>query len=307
MSIRRFLIVPLAATLLCFSANTLAASPSRKQSGTWPQRVLITNDNGIHDGKVWALARAFARHSDTWLVAAGQDRSGTSNQVSLGKDKQAITVRRVYQGKRLTAYALPGYPADCVIFGVLGLLKDDPPDLVVSGVNGGPNLGVRGWFGSGTIGAARMAAFLGIPAIAVSGLEDDDEKMVAKVTQWVVKLAGSSLARNLEPGQYLTVAVPRISADEIRGIRFAKRAPVTRRLYEFRRVRKLKADGERWEVWVAQATGRKPNVPAGSDRALYRQGYIVITPMRLGEVNAAELPVLRKRLDEWPKWPGNSR
>lgn len=304
MSIRHVLIMPLAATLLFLGANTLAASPSQQKSGTWPQRVLITNDNGIHDSKVRALARAFARHGDTWLVAANQDRSGTSNQVSLGKDKQAVTVRRVYKGKRLTAYSVPGYPADCVIFGLLGPLKNDPPDLVISGVNGGPNLGIRGWFGSGTIGAARTAAMFGIPAIAVSGLEDDDQKMVAEVTQWVVKLAGSPVVRNLGPGQYLTVAIPRIAVDEIRGIRIAKRALVTHHLYEFRRAQKLKVDGEHWEVWIAGPTGRMPDVPEGSDVALYHQGYIVITPMRVGEVDTDKIPVLRKHLDELPQWRG---
>src|SRR5690625_2826721 len=305
MCIRHVLIVSLAATMFCLAAASQAASDTRQQSEGWPQRVLVTNDNGIHDSKVWALARAFARHSDTWLVAANQDRSGTSNQISLGKDKQAITVQRVFKDKRLTAYAVPGYPADCVIFGLLGPLRDAPPDLVVSGVNGGPNVGVRGWFGSGTIGAARTAAMFGIPAIAVSGLEDDDQKMVAKVTQWIVKLAGSSIVRNLEPGQYLTVAIPRIRADEIRGIRIATRAPVTDHLYGFRRVQKLKDGGERWEVWVARPTGRMPDVPDGSDVAFYRQGYIVITPMRIGEVDQAEIPVLRKHLNELPAWSGN--
>jgi 5'-nucleotidase len=202
----------------------------------------------------------------------------------------------------LTAYAVAGYPADCVAFGVLGLLNDNPPDLVVSGINGGPNLGIEGWFGSGTVGAARTAAFLGIPAIAVSGLDDDDDDMVAKVSRWVVQLSASTIVRNLEPGQYLTVAIPELPADAIRGIRFAPRMPMVQSI-DFTRVLNEEDGDESQEVWVAKPASMNPDVPPDSDGPIYRQGYIVVTPMRLGEVDSAAIPTFRSQLGSLPSWP----
>lgn len=283
-------------------AAASAACPARAAT-TWPERVLITNDNGIHDPKIWALGKAFAVHGDTWLVASNSDRSGASNVVSVRPDRLALTAVRVQGDRHLVAYSVAGSPADCVILGVLGLLKDDPPDLVVSGINGGPNLGMRDWAGSGTIGAARTAALLGIPAIAVSGLDDDDAEMVGKVTGWVVAFAHSGIVRNLKPGQYLTVAIPRVPAEKIRGIRIAQRTPYTRGQFAFDRVSQMEQGDKQAEVWVARQTGRPARPEPGSDAALYRDGYIVITPMHIGEDDRAAIPALRQDAGELPPWP----
>ena len=142
------------------------------QDNAWPQRVLVTNDNGIEDVATQALARGFARIADVVLVAASEDRSGTSNLMTFTRTGRFVVERRDI-GEGVQAWALDGYPADCVVFAAAGPMADAPPDLVVSGINGGANMSDE-WFGSGTIGAARTAAFLGIPAIAVSGVEDDD-------------------------------------------------------------------------------------------------------------------------------------
>lgn len=297
-----------AACLLALFAVPWATPQARAASTDhWPQRVLITNDNGIHDDKTWALAKAFAVHSDTWIVAADRNRSGASNYMSLGASRRKITVKRVFHGQHMTAYTFDGYPADCVAFGVLGPLKGDPPDLVVSGINGGPNLGVRSWFGSGTIGAARTAALMGIPAIAVSGLRSSDPAMVTAVTRWVVAFARSPMVRHLKPGQYLTVAIPRVAPDKIRGIRVAPKALTTHGLIEFDRIQRTGSGDDVTEEWVGKATGKRPEVLRGSDEALYREGYIVISPMRLDEQDQAAIPALRTELAQLPPWPQGQR
>lgn len=291
----------IAAVLLVFDGR--APTPAARKADSWPHRVLITNDDGINEDRLWPLARAFAERIQTWVVASTEDRSGSSNYTFVGKYHRALTVQRVHQQKNLTAYAVPGYPADCVAFGILGPMKDHPPDLVISGVNGGPNLGLDGWFGSGTLGAARTAAYFGIPAIAVSGLDDDDREMVAKVSQWVVELAESSVARSLEPGEYLTIAVPRLPAGKIRGIRVAPRMPAVER-YELERVLYQEDGDESEEVWVLKSGDMNTDVPPNTDGPLYRQGYIIVTPMKLGEDDTAGIAALRNRLDDLPPWPG---
>ena len=112
---------------------------------------------------------------------------------------------------------MEGYPADCVFFALAGPMKDSPPDLVISGVNTGANL-ADAWVLSGTIGAARVAAYYGVPAIAVSGIDNDDAQAVEAVVAWVVKFARSEVVRRLQAPQFLTVSLPVGPATEIHGV-----------------------------------------------------------------------------------------
>ena len=282
-------------------ASILAVScvPLFAEQSSWPARVLITNDNGIDDEKIWMLADAFSKVAETWIVAPATDRSGTGSFISLGSRDRAITVEFDYESESLKAYAVQGYPADCVILGVGGLMKDRPPDLVVSGINGGANLS-DDWFGSGTVGAARTAAFIGVPAIAVSGLDDDDEEAVAAATEWVVRLAQSDVVRTLKPGQYLTISMPRKSPGEIKGVTVATRAHGIASLY-LDRFNGLTGDEED-SLWVLQY-GEMPPPPEGSDLAAYIKDYIVIVPMNVDEHDYELLESLKSGTDRLPAWP----
>lgn len=175
-------------------------------SAAWPKRVLLTNDNGIDDPKLHALARAFARVAETWVIAPSADRSGGTNYMPATRSG-TYRVRPRDLGENIHAFALDGFPADCVVFALAGPLREARPDLVVSGINGGPNL-ADDWLGSGTIGAARTAAYLGIPAIAVSGLDADEGALVQKAAQWVVDVSRSNAVRALPPFHYLTISLP---------------------------------------------------------------------------------------------------
>lgn len=290
--------------LLSMHPIFLNAQKKAEKSAKWPQRVLLTNDDGISEARLWALGKAFSKVSDTYIVASFEDRSGTSNLTGIGKYKRSLFVKRDYMSENLTAYGVAGYPADCVAFGIKGLLKDHPPDLVVSGINSGPNLGDESWFGSGTIGAARTAAFLGFPAIAVSGLDDDDKKMVQLVTQWVVRLAQSRIVKELKPGEYLTVSIPRVQPSEIKGIKIVQRTPPVRDFW-FEKVweETEEGDDEREEVWMAHRTGISKVPPSDSDGVWYQKGYIVVVPMRVGENDEILVNKLRTRKNELPEWP----
>jgi len=137
----------------------------------WPKSVLITNDDGIGDEKMIAMALAFSEIAETYIIAPIDDKSGSSHYASVFS-KNFLTAEKQDIDNSITAYQVDDYPADCIFLGLKGLMKDNPPDLVISGINGGPNLGYD-WMASGTIGAARMAAFWGVPAIAVSGFKGD--------------------------------------------------------------------------------------------------------------------------------------
>ncbi len=298
---RTILVFTLGVYILVFSFSLSGQEGDNK----WPKRVLITNDDGIQEKRIWALAKAFSKTAETYLVASLEDKSGTSNFSNIGKNSRSLFVQRDYLGENLTAYAVAGYPADCVAFGIKGLLRDKLPDLVISGINGGANLGDDAWFKSGTIGAARTAAFLGYPAIAVSGLDDDDEEMVEFVTQWVVQFAKSKIVRELESGQYLTVSIPRTNSSDIKGIKIVSRTrPVLD--FDFEKVWEEREDGddETEEVWLLHERGLKESPSEDSDVAWYQKGYIVIVPMRVDENDVAMVNKLKEMSDAIPVWPG---
>ena len=121
-------------------------------------RILLTNDDGIDSAGLEALRDALSDH-EVWIIAPDGERSAQSHSITV---HDPIRCREL--GDRL--FATSGSPADCVIVGVLGVI-DEKPDVVVSGINIGPNLGTDIIF-SGTVAAARQAAFMGIPGIAVS-------------------------------------------------------------------------------------------------------------------------------------------
>ena len=261
----------------------------------WPKKVLITNDNGINDIKIIELAKSFSRFAETVIVAAEEDKSGTSNFMqSFRTGSIKVTKRNI--GENITAYSVDGFPADCVLWGTLGLMKDSLPDLVVSGINGGPNL-AEDWFGSGTIGAARTAALLGIPAIAVSGLDDSDSVMMRKANEWVVELAKSPWVRNMKPMQYLTVSLPLIPADQIRGVKVVERAWGTRTLsFE---VAEKAGKSSTWRPAMEATKHNKPDL----DTTEYANNYIVVVPMSVNENDLKALEELRaSKATALPAW-----
>lgn len=289
------------AVLLCFPG--IAGAEQAPSARPWPERVLITNDDGIEDeDRLLALASSFAaRGSEVTVAVPQENRSGTGNQMTLATRSSEISVKRLVRhekshgGPAAAFYVVDGYPADCIVFALTGPLREEPPDLVISGINGGPNL-AEAWLGSGTIGAARMAAFAGIPALAVSGIDEEDPEAPARVAEWVARLASSPPVRQLEAGTYLTVALPKVSLDEVAGVRVARR-------FHLRRVPIMTlADGDRSEaseLWrITGAVAPEPDPE--SDVALLDQRYIVITPMRADEHHEVLLEALANQVLEIP-------
>ena len=122
-------------------------------------RLLVSNDDGYQADGIIALARALREVADVTVVAPERDRSGASNSLTL---EYPIRVARVAED----VYRVEGTPTDCVHLAVTGLLEQEP-DMVISGINAGANLGDDVLY-SGTVAAAMEGRFLGLPAIAIS-------------------------------------------------------------------------------------------------------------------------------------------
>lgn len=281
---------------VCGSLNLLHAEGT---ADDWPQRVLITNDNGIEDIKIIGLAKEFAKIAETYVVAPLQDRSGSTHYLTATR-VGSLNVERRQIGEGIKAFAVDGFPADCVLLALAGIMKDNPPDLLVSGINGGPNTGAD-WLFSGTVGAARVASFGGFPAIAVSGLDDSMADAVAAANRWVVRLAQSPLVRELKPLQYLTVSLPRMHPEDIKGVRVAKRAGLIERPV-FEKVSEG-GTGEVQETWrIVGIQKMDYTLTSDSDVALDAEGYIVIVPMICDEHDYKFLSYIKENLEKLPEW-----
>ena len=131
------------------------------------KQILLTNDDGIESPGLWAAAETLAALGFVTIAAPRDQFSGAGRSQPANTDGRIEATRLRIGTQDWEAYAVGGSPAQCVLYAVLELMKDNPPDLVVSGINYGENVG-HGVTVSGTIGAAIEAASLDLPALAVS-------------------------------------------------------------------------------------------------------------------------------------------
>src|SRR5512140_629106 len=187
-----------------------------------PLNIVITNDDGIEAPGILALAEALRPLGRVTVAAPSGNRSGVSHGVT---SDRVIAVRESERGGQ-TWFAIDAMPATCVRLAVEELLPSKP-DLVLSGINRGENLGTVTFY-SATVAAAREAAFLGIPAMAVNlaAAEASDYGAAASVAAAIVRALGKN---GVPKGTFLNVNVPGLPGERLRGIRIARqdtRAPV---------------------------------------------------------------------------------
>jgi 5'/3'-nucleotidase len=274
------------------------AERAPQPDGTWPRRVLLTNDDGIESPALRALARALAEAGiQTYVAAPSRDQSGTGSlMASLLSD--SVVTQREDLGPGIEAWAVNAFPADCVLFALRGPMFGNPPDLVVSGPNAGGNVG-EAWFISGTIGAARAAALFGVPAVAISGANVHDSLSVATIARWVVRFVQSQPVRRLRPPEYLNVNVP-IDPRSVRGVAITTRA----RILQLRVLRDTSSSGEmlmqRWRL-----VGRMSSAAAapGTDAFAVDRDSISIQALRVGEDDPTMAAWLAAHLKLVPPWP----
>ncbi len=287
----------LIAALLTLQAAAVTP-PLLGQDAPWPRRVLLTNDDGIEAEGLATLIDAFAPAAEVFVVAPQGNRSASTNYVS-AIAARSLAVERRDTGDGVTAYAVDGFPADAVVFGLTALLADRPPDLVISGVNEGPNLS-DDWNLSGTVGAAQMAAFLGVPAIAVSGYSRDHPETLAMIGRWTIELARGRIVRELGPGQYLTVSIPRVAAAEIEGVEVVRRGP---RPWAIVLEPAPDAEPPGRELWNLRFSPLDVAPPVGTDLYAYAANRIAIVPMRVDEHDYRSLERIKARGARLPAWP----
>ncbi len=246
-------------------------------------KILVSNDDGYLARGINSLARELAKYAEVTVVAPDRNQSGASNSLTL---HAPLRVKRVEDG----LYFVNGTPSDCVHIALTGLLEEEP-DIVVSGVNHGANLGDDVIY-SGTVAAATEGRFLGLPAIAVSlvGREGRYFDTAARVA--------ADLVRRLEhqplPGDImLNVNVPDVAYEDLRGLE------VTRLGFRHRseQVVKAKDPHNRTIYWIGPA-GTGQDAGPGTDFAAVEAGVVSVTPLKVDLTRHEALETVRNWLND---------
>jgi 5'-nucleotidase len=241
------------------------------------KRILVSNDDGIHAIGLKILAKVLEPVGEVTVIAPLTEMSAASHALTL---HHPLRVKEV--GDR--TYAVEGTPTDCVLLAVKEFLNDKP-DLVVSGINQGPNLGEDIIY-SGTVAAAMEGAILGIPSMALSlaSWTYDDFGASADLA---ARLAHELLGQDLPERFLINVNVPPVPKDEIRGIRCTR---LGNREYDDVFIKKTDPRGRDY-YWIG---GNEPNwAPSpDSDFSAVSEGYVSMTPILMDLTDYSQMGFL---------------
>jgi 5'-nucleotidase len=231
--------------------------------------ILIANDDGLYAPGIRLLSKRLSEYSDrVTVVAPDRDRSGASNSLTLD---QPIRVER----QDGDVYKVYGTPTDCVHVAITGLLEDEP-DMVVSGINAGANLGDDVLY-SGTVAAAMEGRFLGLPAMAVSLVYGrDGARHYDTAAEVACILMQRLVSEPLPADTILNVNVPDLPWAEVRGFES------TRLGHRHRSEDVIPIEDPRGRsfFWVGPPGGEEDNGP-GTDFHAVRNGYVSVTPIHV--------------------------
>mgnify|MGYP002735276427 CR=1 FL=1 len=227
------------------------------------RRLLLSNDDGVHAPGLRALYDALLPHARLRVVAPDRDKSGASNSLTLSRPLSLTALDNSF-------YSVDGTPADCVYLGVNGVWPERP-DLVISGINHGGNLGDDVLY-SGTVAAAMEGRNLGMTAIAVSLVGRRHFESAGRV---VASLVGALDRLSLPPRSLLNVNVPDVPWQQLRGIR------VTRLGYRGPSAQPVEIEDPRGRMryWIAPAGDNADDGP-DTDFAAVEAGFVSITPLQ---------------------------
>jgi 5'-nucleotidase len=237
-------------------------------------RILLTNDDGYRAPGL-AILEQIARQlsDDITIVAPAEEQSGKGRSLTLN---EPVRVRE-FGEKR---YAISGTPTDAVMFALAEVMRDARPDLVLSGVNRGANLG-EDVFYSGTVGAAMEGALAGIRSVALSqryGNEAPGEDVTFDTaTAWGERVLRPLLDLDWSPRTVMNINFPPVEADQVKGIRV-----VNQGLRDYGRMRLTKRTDPRGFPYYWMGLGRVPHDPvADTDLEAIELGYVTVTPLQM--------------------------
>lgn len=242
---------------------------------------LLTNDDGYEAEGLMRLAREIARICDVLVVAPHVDQSASGHSLTLQRPLRINKIKPNY-------YSVDGTPTDAVMVALYGILENKrKPDILISGINRGPNMGDDVTY-SGTVSAAFEGAILGISSIAVSSVESDDIDYSA-IARFTRKLAKNVLKRGLPGFTLLNVNMPNPPRGGYRGVQVTR---LGKRVYRDIVVEKIDPRGKKY-YWIAGEPEWQEFDQ--SDYSATKAGFVSITPLKMDMTDYA----FRTELSSW--------
>jgi 5'-nucleotidase len=239
-------------------------------------RILVTNDDGIYSEGIRKLATAVAEFAEVTIVAPDREQSAASHALTLNRPLRLLQIQP-------HEWIVDGTPTDCVNLSILKLFKGNRPDLIVSGINFGPNLGDDVTY-SGTISAAFEGALLNIPSIAFSALVGQNFSF-DRCAAFAGELTRVALEQHRDPNVILNVNFP---LGDFAGVKITR---LGKRIYSEGIIERLDPRGRKY-YWIG---GDPPTWHAGegTDFEAIQAGFISITPLHLDLTHHESIPRLR--------------
>jgi 5'-nucleotidase len=239
-------------------------------------RILVTNDDGIYSEGLRKLAAACREHGEVIIVAPDREQSAASHALTLNRPLRLLQIQP-------DEWIVDGTPTDCVNLAILKLMKEARPDLIVSGINFGPNLGDDVTY-SGTISAAFEGALLNIPSIAFSALVGENFSF-DRCAEFAGELARIALTEHRDPRVILNVNFP---LGDFQGVRITT---LGQRVYSEGVIERKDPRGRSY-YWI----GGEPPVwhpGEGTDFDAVQSGFVSITPLHLDLTDHRAIPRLK--------------
>lgn len=251
-------------------------------------RILVSNDDGIYSSGIRALTEGLAKeNNDVYVVAPDRERSATGHSLTLHRPLRIDKVEHLEGVKE--AYATDGTPSDCIKIAICAILKEKP-DIVISGINHGPNMGADVLY-SGTVSAAMEGAIFNIPSLAVSISHNKPEDFSSsiKIVNKIIKVINQI---TFPDRTLLNINIPYLPISEIAGVEITE---LGERPYNDYFEKRIDPRGKTY-YWLAGEAIEENELP-GTDVYAVRHNQISITPVTIHITNRKMLP----KLKEWIK------
>ncbi|MBU8932774.1 MAG: 5'/3'-nucleotidase SurE [candidate division Zixibacteria bacterium] len=244
------------------------------------RRILITNDDGYYSDGITALFKALDKVADVFMVAPDREQSASSHSLTLNRP---LRVHRLDRQR----YTTDGTPTDCVMLALHLLFKKKQPDMIISGINHGANMGDDVTY-SGTVAAAIEGSIIGVPSIAVSVVGWEPGLPMNRAAAFVVKLIDLHDRMELDPAVFLNVNLPGDNGRPYRKFEFTRQGI---RHYKDVIIKKTDPRGKPY-YWIGGHP--KWENTRGSDYEAVKRGVVSITPLRLNFTDSESLECLRQ-------------
>jgi len=252
-------------------------------------KILLTNDDGIYSEGIQILKKQLDNIAEVRVIAPDRERSTIGHAITLRKP---LGIKKVKVNGNFWGFSLDGTPADCVIVGLLEIMKDEKPDLIISGINQGPNLGDDIIY-SGTVSAAMEGGMRNIPSLAVSiaGFKDFKFESAALFTK---KIASNLMKNNLPSNLVLNINFPNINYEQIKGVEITRHG---KRVYqdELKIIHDPKGTTH---YWLGGDLPEGKIEPDTDFESIYNN-KVSITPLSLDLTNYKMMLIIRDWAEKW--------